>query len=303
MGWLRTSVASGAPSAISGAPHGRHRDSSRRGRGPRAGLAALALILLAPAGAVAADMPEFLRGSFSPSSTRWDGFYVGGQAAYLSGGADFGNATQPLVAYILRNTFIENNFGVSNWTTLGRRDANSSGFGGFVGYNAQWDDVVLGFEVNYIKTNWQALASDSISRFNDSGGVRYAATIDASSSIKLIDYTSIRGRAGYTMGQFMPYGLVGFVVGRADIMKSATVTETETTLPLPGTLSGGLGPTTKSENQSGKFIYGYSAGLGLDMALTPNIFVRGEYEYVQFFGLGGLKYYLNTARAAVGLKF
>jgi outer membrane immunogenic protein len=295
MGWPRTAVASGAASAVSDASNNRH-------RGLRAGLAALALILTAPAGAVAADMPEFLRGSFSPSSTRWDGFYVGGQAAYLSGGADFGNATQPLVAYILRNTFIEDTFGVSNWTTLGRRDANSTGFGAFIGYNAQWDDVVLGLEANYTKTNWMALSSDSISRHMDSGVTRYAATVDASSSIKLIDYTSIRGRAGYVMGHFMPYGMVGLVVGRADIMKSATVTETETTISS-GAVTGVLGPTTDTDNQSGKFIYGYSAGLGLDMALTPNIFVRGEYEYVQFFGLGGLKYYLNTARAAVGLKF
>jgi outer membrane immunogenic protein len=295
MGWPRTAVASGAASAVSDASNNRH-------RGLRAGLAALALILMAPAGAVAADMPEFLRGSFSPSSTRWDGFYVGGQAAYLSGGADFGNATQPLVAYILRNTFIEDTFGVSNWTTLGRRDANSTGFGAFIGYNAQWDDVVLGLEANYTKTNWMASSSDSISRHMDSGVTRYAATVDASSSIKLIDYTSIRGRAGYVMGHFMPYGMVGLVVGRADIMKSATVTETETTISS-GAVTGVLGPTTDTDNQSGKFIYGYSAGLGLDMALTPNIFVRGEYEYVQFFGLGGLKYYLNTARAAVGLKF
>ncbi len=163
---------------------------------------------------------------------------------------------------------------------------------------------MLGLEVNYIKTNWQASASDSISRFNDSGGVRYAATVDASSSIKLIDYASIRGRAGYTIDQFMPYGLVGFVVGRADIIKSVTVTETETALPIPpGGLIGGLGPTTNTEGQSGKFIYGYSAGLGLDVALMPNIFMRVEYEYVQFFGLGGMQFYLNTARAGVGLKF
>jgi opacity protein-like surface antigen len=295
MGWPRTAVASGAASAVSDASNSRH-------RGLRAGLAALALILMAPAGAIAADMPELLRGSYTPTYTRWEGFYFGGQAAYLSGGADFGNATQPLVAYILRNTFIEDTFGVSNWTTLGRRDANSTGFGAFIGYNAQWDDVVLGLEANYTKTNWMVSSSDSISRHMDSGVTRYAATVDASSSIKLIDYTSIRGRAGYVMGHFMPYGMVGLVVGRADIMKSATVTETETTIST-GVVTGGLGPTTDTDNQSGKFIYGYSAGLGLDMALTPNIFVRGEYEYVQFFGLGGLKYYLNTARAAVGLKF
>jgi hypothetical protein len=63
MGWPRTAVASGAASAVSDASNNRH-------RGLRAGLAALALILMAPAGAVAADMPEFLRGSYSPSYTR-----------------------------------------------------------------------------------------------------------------------------------------------------------------------------------------------------------------------------------------
>jgi len=304
MGWPRTAVASGAASVVSGAPQGRHRDSSRRGRGLRAGLAALALIAMAPAGAFAADMPELLRGSYTPTYTSWEGFYFGGQAAYLSGGADFGNATQPLVAYILRNTFIEDTYGVSHWTTLGKRDANSSGFGGFVGYNAQWDDVVLGLEVNYIKTNWQASASDSISRYYpNANGTTYAATVDANASIKLIDYASIRGRAGYTMGRFLPYGLLGFVVGRADILKSATVTETEKLTAPPNTLVGGIGPVTDAENQYGKFIYGYSAGLGLDMALTPNIFVRAEYEYVQFFGLDGLQYYLNNGRVAVGLKF
>jgi outer membrane immunogenic protein len=296
MVWPTTSGASSAASAISVALCG------RRG-GLRAALATLALIVAAPAGALAADMPEFLRGSYEPTYARWDGFYFGGQASYHSGGADFGNATQPLVAYILRNTFIENTFGVSHWTTLGKRDANSAGFGGFVGYNAQWDDVVLGLELNYTKTNWQVSAADSIERFFDSNGVRYDAKVDASASIKLIDYTSIRGRAGYAMGRFMPYGLFGFVVGRADILKSATVTETETILPLPGTLSGGLGPTTNTENRYGKFIYGYSAGLGLDVALTSNIFVRGEYEYVQFFGLGGIQYYLNNGRVAVGVKF
>jgi len=126
----RTSGDFGAASATSDAPRHRRRDLSRR-----AGLAALALIAMAPAGAFAADMPELLRGSYTPTYTSWEGFYFGGQAAYLSGGADFGNATQPLVAYILRNTFIEDTYGVSQWTTLGKRDANSSGFGGFVGYN------------------------------------------------------------------------------------------------------------------------------------------------------------------------
>jgi opacity protein-like surface antigen len=260
-------------------------------------------IVAAPSGPVRAEWlgTSVLRGALD-GYTRWDGFYFGAQGTYTSGGADFGNATQPLVAYILRNTFIEQNFAVSNWTTLGKRDSNSTGFGAFVGYNSQWNDAVLGLEVSYTKTNWTVSSSDSLSRHMDSGGTRYAATVDASASVNLIDYTSIRGRAGYAIGQFMPYGLVGFVVGRADIVKSATVTESETDIAT-GTITGALGPTTQADNQSGKFIYGYSAGLGLEVALTPNIFARGEYEYVQFAGLGGMHLYLNTVRAGLGLRF
>jgi outer membrane immunogenic protein len=161
---------------------------------------------------------------------------------------------------------------------------------------------VLGVEANYTKTNWLASSSDSISRHMDSGSTRYAATVDANSAINLIDYTSIRGRAGYVMGHFMPYALVGFVAGRANITNSATVTETETDISS-GTLTGALAPTTDANSQSAKFIYGYSAGLGLDVALSRNIFLRGEYEYVQFFGLGGMQLYLNTVRVGGGFKF
>jgi len=264
-----------------------------------------ALLVLALAPRAFADDFDVLRGSQPvgpPAYPRWSGFYVGGQAAYVSGEADFGTATQPLVAYILRDTFIEDTFGVSDWTTLGKSGGNSTGFGGFVGYNTQWEDVVLGLEANYTRTNWTASSTDSISRHMDSGGTRYAATVDANSAINLIDYTSIRGRAGYVMGRFMPYALVGFVVGRANITNSATVTETETDI-TSGTLTGALGPTTDANNQSDKFIYGYSAGLGMDVALARNIFVRGEYEFVQFFGLGGMQFYINTVRVGGGFKF
>jgi opacity protein-like surface antigen len=96
---------------------------------------------------IAADFP-ILRGSRGlelgpPAYFRWDGVYIGGQASYSSGEADFSNGTSGLIAYILRNTTIENEAHVSQWTTLSKSDAVGVGYGGFIGYNAQWGDAIM----------------------------------------------------------------------------------------------------------------------------------------------------------------
>jgi opacity protein-like surface antigen len=39
------------------------------------------------------------------------------------------------------------------------------------------------------------------------------------------------------------------------------------------------------------------------VAVTPSIFLRGEYEYIQFFGLSGQSFALNTARIGAGYRF
>ena len=51
------------------------------------------------------------------------------------------------------------------------------------------------------------------------------------------------------------------------------------------------------------FAYGYTAGLGLDVIVLPNVFLRAEWEYVQFFPVQDVKIHLNTARVGVGIKF
>ena len=55
-----------------------------------------------------------------------------------------------------------------------------------------------------------------------------------------------------------------------------------------------------AEGKSNSLIYGWSAGLGMDWALTNNIFLRGEYEFIQF---SQMKLNLNNARAGIGVKF
>ena len=199
MGWPKTSGESTAVSAISVAPRGRRRDSSRRGRGLHAAFATLALILMAPAGAVAADMPEFLRGSYTPSYNRWDGFYFGVQAGKTFGSADFNNSTRPMISYILSNTELENE--VSNWTTLAKGSTGSQSYGGFIGYNFQWDEVVLGAELNYNHMSIGIGARDSLgpilvpgANLPDGSTVLYSITVTSAASVAIHDIITARAR-------------------------------------------------------------------------------------------------------------
>jgi outer membrane immunogenic protein len=315
MGWPRTAVASGAASAVSGASNSRH-------RGLRAGLAALALILMAPAGATAADMPEFLRGSYSPSSTRWDGFYVGGQAGKTFGSADFGNATGPMVSYILANTELQSI--VSDWTTLRKGSTGGQSFGGFIGYNYQWDDVVLGAELNYNRMSLDTGAQDTIgpiqvpgANLPDGSTVLYRVTETSSASVAIHDIVTARARAGWAFDRFLPYGFAGLAVGRADYTRSANVSVDKSTTPPPttdafgNTIPSPQGPfqpvslprNPQSQSQGGVIAYGFTAGLGVEVALMQNLFVRAEWEFIEFPNIADFRVSANSARVGVGLKF
>jgi outer membrane immunogenic protein len=310
MGWPKTSGASAAASAGSDA---RSRAGSLS-RSARAGLAALALLTMIPAGASAADMPEFLRGAYTPSYARWDGFYAGGQAGMTWGSADFGNADNSLVSYMLANTELQGI--VTNFTTLPKGSTNSTSFGGFVGYNWQWDDVVLGGEINYNHTSIGIGAQDStdpvlITSSNPPPGYTlvYNVSVTSGASVAIHDIVTARGRAGWTFDRFLPYAFVGAAVGRADVSRFATLsgsteTFTPTTPPTtPNTLPLSLPRDPQSQSQDGLFVYGFTAGLGVDIALMQNLFVRAEWEFVEFPNVSDMRVSANSMRAAVGLKF
>ena len=99
--------------------------------------------------AAAADWP--LRGSLAPQTTyaRWDGWQFGVLAGYGNMNTDFGNSTSSLVGFILRNSTLEAEGAPSTWTALPSNTTNGAVFGGFIGYNMQWDQLVLGLDLAY----------------------------------------------------------------------------------------------------------------------------------------------------------
>jgi opacity protein-like surface antigen len=235
--------------------------------------------------AQAADMPDlpFLRGSFTDGLTsarvNWQGFYVGGQASY-------GSTTSKLAPSA--NSDLQATFpaGIYNWVSLPQPHSNTTGFGAFAGYNSQWDDVVLGLEANYIH--------DGIRSISDSMGVVYNPDLSfqslthSNAAVKLSDFGSLRIRAGYVMGCFLPYAFAGTGLG------SQTVDRTISAYPYP------VLPGTSAASKT-KLVYGYSAGVGVDVMLVGGLFMRAEYEYRRV--TSDIETNINTVRAGLGYKF
>jgi outer membrane immunogenic protein len=255
----------------------------------------------------AADYDDsFLRGAFAPTApyNRWDGAYVGADLGRSQVAADFKGGVSQLVAYILRNSTLENEGRVSEWSNVPNGRGTGNQFGGFAGYNWQMDDLVLGVEGAYHRATSPITAKgvDTLARrFTTSDGYDNSVNLRTSGRFALRDYATMRGRAGYAFGQFMPYAGVGFTVARVAYGTGATV---RVTAPAQGGNPPiNFGPVTKTDGKDNAIAYGANLALGVDITLLPNMFLRGEWEYIAFAAINGNRANVNTFRAGLGLKF
>lgn len=275
--------------------------------------ACVLLSMISTTDARAADWPSdipVLRGSYGVPAANWEGFYIGGQAGYTTGSADFSNASSSQVSYILAETELQDI--VSGWATLPKSGSNTQSYGGFVGYNIQWGDVVTGVELNYNHTGFKTAAQDSIGPIivqgatqSDGSAVQYAVSVASSASVSISDIATARATAGWAVDSLLPYGFVGLAVGWADVTHYASVTGTKTVtppngFPITGTL---ILPRNPQFDSKKLFAYGFTAGLGLNWAVTPNVFLRAEWEYIQFPNVDDVRVALNSARVGLGVKF
>src|SRR5581483_7298502 len=247
-----------------------------------------------------------LRGSLMPPAyARWDGWPAGLPAGYGNMNTDFGNSTSPLVAFILRNSTLEAEGAPSSWTALPSNTTNGAVFGGFIGYNLQWDQLVVGWDLAYKHPSiLKSGAGDSLTRvFNTSDNIQHVVTIDAQTSFKLVDYAALRARAGYAIDQFLPYAAVGIAVGRFNYQTSVTVTDSQTQLPNPPGPALGTFQQSASSGQNNAFAAGIAAGVGVDWLATPTVFVRGEWEFIAFAPVNQTRTNIQVGHVGVGVRF
>jgi outer membrane immunogenic protein len=238
---------------------------------------------------------------------RWSGFYAGGQLGFGVASMDFGGATQDLVAHELRELALENEVHPSGWQVLGKAETASASYGGFLGYNIGWESLILGVELNYSRSNFSTDGSISpLRRVVPAGGNIYDLTINGSASMRITDYGTLRARAGYEVGNFLPFAMIGAAFGRANLARSASASGQEN----PAAICPSAGPPpctpfffTESAGKTGAFIYGWMLGGGLEIMVMPQVFLRGEYEYVAFSAIWGIKANIQTVRLGAGYKF
>ena len=258
--------------------------------------------------AVAADLDWPLRGPARtlPDAPHWGGLYVGGQFGYGAGQMDFGNAFNSLDVFSSANTFTAPLGRVSSWATFGTNSPGAINYGGFFGYNSTWEDAVLGVEINYNHFGLRGSAtssrcySDTNPQCSSAAIVlgddnSYDVTVNATAAARVTDYATFRGRAGWAYGSIMPYAMVGLAVGRVETTRFASASGTPT--------GAGTAFVTTEGEENTRYVWGVSAGVGVDFMLMSNLFARAEYEFVQLNSVLGKSIEFNTIRVGVGAKF
>jgi opacity protein-like surface antigen len=237
----------------------------------------------------------------------WAGIYIGGQVSYSNAGGDFSKTTQAPLAFALRELTLENEQQPSSWPVLGQANHSAAGFGGFAGYNTQFERLILGVEANYDQANLSLTAPNSpISRRVTAGGIPYDVTVTGSGSVSELNFGTLRARGGWALGNFLPYAFAGVAVGHANVNIVGTTFGVQN--PPLGCPAGTNPPCvpfsfTGTAGKNGEWMVGFTFGGGLDVALTRNVFLRAEYEYVQFAPIANLVVDVNTVRGGLGVKF
>lgn len=257
----------------------------------------------------AADLPDFgaLRGpvGYQSNVVNWQGVYAGGQVGYGSADINFAGSNTALIGQALGPNNILFDTVSSVGHANGKVNVHQTTYGGFLGYNSQWDDVVVGLEGNYMHGNFNGASTVApfpltyVTPFAD--GLYHTVGLNSSRSVSITDMGTVRARAGYVIDNFLPYVFGGAAFGRANISSNVTITDRAGTT-FANSSSGPLVTYSATDAIGGKMLYGYTAGLGTDFMLYGNLFGRVEWEYVRFVNAGG-DININTVRGGLGYKF
>jgi len=198
-------------------------------------IAAAAALMAAGSPAFAADLAMTQVEPVAPLVIyNWSGFYVGADIGYAWASAD-AHADGPFTGSIDLSP-----------------DADGVVGGVYVGYNAQFNQLVVGIEADIEATG-------------NSGDDRFSDVFDLRASADQNWQGSVRAPLGWAIDNFMPYVTAGVAFSDWDV-------DSNVSDPI-------LGDFNFSDS---KTFTGWTIGVGLDYGFTQNIIGRIEYRYTDF---------------------
>lgn len=250
----------------------------------------------------------------------WSGVYVGAHAGYASTSQAYTNKFSRLSTdYFARSN---EDFGFANAVdsaagslAVFERRVSGTGFGGYLGYNYQFDETVVGVEFDYTRLNAAGRSEYAVNTgFFDGSLTPVQVRVNGIASTEIVDYGTARLRGGFTFGSLMPFLTAGVAIGRAKVGQQIAVTSQNPAYNrvisdrnVDGTTTNAfLGSYVKTVT-----VGGLALGAGVEWALTQNFILRGEYQYVLFDAFGGTTgsnasargVNINTVRAGAAIKF
>ncbi len=252
-------------------------------------ICAVVVLAFAPS-AYAADL-DILRGTdtVGPATfTNWSGFYFGGQFGYSSASANFTKSTQPLVATSLAEL------------TLESRGRPVRMAGAWLGQRphvrfrriCRLQYAMAGFDprsrrqlhalTRYHHRQQFADPRTGSSWLGSNDGFR--SIFKATGSMEITDYGSLRARAGWVLGNFLPYGFAGVALGWGNYSVTSLIYGQQNALTATPPIfpcNPGVEATcvdydfSNSAARQGVLLYGFSVGGGLDRGAHITIFSCG----------------------------
>ncbi|QBR70525.1 porin family protein [Beijerinckiaceae bacterium] len=245
-------------------------------------ISSIATAMLCSSVAFAADLPSRLPPPPAPyvPMFSWTGLYVGANIGY--GGDRFAypfNGFAPPFVFSGSPT-------ITSGGVLG---------GGQLGYNWEFpNNILLGFETDFDGAAIRGKATA------DAGAVILGLPVGAAASAgSRINYIgTVRGRVGYAFDRFLVYGTGGFAYGQVNFTANAAA------------VAGGVAAAISTSQNSNRT--GWTAGGGVEYAITNNLTLKTEYLYVNLgtntlLNAGGInirqKTTANIVRAGLNYKF
>ncbi|MER9412901.1 outer membrane beta-barrel protein [Mesorhizobium sp. M0589] len=199
--------------------------------------------------------------------TNWSGLYIGGHAGWV--GVDQGATSNPQPAGFGEPAIIGVGLAGGGFTPSQHNlDSDSFGGGVYAGYNWQHSNIVYGAEVDLTVFRHDEENTQTFTDTCCGGSVFPQTTVHASN-----DWVgSVRGRVGYTTGNWLLYATGGLAF---------TETHYNSFLTPDGVAFSDATTATSSQK---KTTAGGVVGIGLEMLLRNNWVLRTEYDYYHISG-------------------